>query len=197
MLITTTEKPPTEPPTTLPSVQYASLVLNSFGDNEPLMLNSTGRPISGSRVTLDEYAEAYGSCLTAYRGTIYLFGGVRQKRQISRLNGCEFDRIGSTQFDFTYGSCGLFIDGITDFILLCFDHNHPYSCWVMQQAEHGLQAHQVEYDTDNPHDYARLTSFGSLPFTVGSKYASHSRTELLESKMSRWTQLQPYPFHDM
>ena len=67
----------------------------------------------------------------------------------------------------------------------------------MAQAEHGLNAHQLEHDTDNPHDYARLASFGSFPLTVGSKYGAHSRAELLEDKMQRWTQVAPYPYHDM
>ena len=88
--------------------------------NRPLLFDNTGREIPGLKFELDKYSEAHGSCLAIYRGVAYLFGGVEQKRQISRLNGCQFDRIGSTQFDFTYGSCGLFFEELTDFILLCF-----------------------------------------------------------------------------
>ena len=113
------------PPTTIPPKNYAVLVLNTNekvdgSRNEPVLFDNNGQEISGLKFELDKYSEAHGSCLAIYRGVAYLFGGVQQKRQISRLNGCQFDRIGSIQFDFTYGSCGLFFEEFTDFILLCF-----------------------------------------------------------------------------
>ena len=61
-----------------------------------------------------------------YQDQVYVLGGAQQKRQISRLTGCEIERLGSTQFDFSFGACGVFDEKV----LLCFDHNHPYSCWV-------------------------------------------------------------------
>ena len=84
----------TEPPTTIPPPSYALVVVNSYDGNMPVMLSDTGRPIPGVGVTLDEYVESHGSCLAVYRGTTYLFGGVQQKRQISRLNDCHFEWIG-------------------------------------------------------------------------------------------------------
>ena len=60
----------------------------------------------------------------------------------------------------------------------------------------GLSFYELDYDTDNAHDYSRLAKYGSYPFTLGSKYGSHNRAEMLTSRSSRWTQLPAYPFHD-
>ena len=54
----------------------------------------------------------------------YIFGGTSSysgdTRQISRLNGCQLDRIGSLAFDHMYGACTVFDQS---FIYLCFNNN--------------------------------------------------------------------------
>ena len=107
------------------------MILNSFSPNtDPIMMTSDGETLLDTSFEMTEYVEAHGSCMTSLNGIMYMFGGVQQKRQLSRLEGCEFDRIGSTQFDFSYGACGTFVENGKEFALLCFDHNHPYLCYV-------------------------------------------------------------------
>jgi len=172
------------------------MILNSFGDNSPLILSSDGEQLSETGFELTDYVDAYGSCMATLEGITYLFGGATQHRQLSRLTDCQFDRIGSTQFDFSFGACDTFNDQGQEFVLLCFDHNHPYTCYVMTHSYSGYDLRALEHDTDNAHDYARLAKYGEYPLTLGSKYGSHNRAEMLTAKGERWTQLQPYSFHD-
>lgn len=176
----------------------AILVFNTFSaSSSPLLLDSTGEKSFEVDFELDDYVEAHGSCTVTLGNNVYLLGGVQQKRQISRLNGCRFERIGSTQFDFSYGTCGTYEENQREFALLCFDHNHPYLCYVMTETgRQSLSHHELEYDTDNPHDYARLSRYSGYPFVLGSKYGSHNRAEMLTSLSGRWSQLPAYPFHD-
>ena len=66
----------------------------------------------------------------------------------------------------------------------------------MTHSYSGYDLRALEHDTDNAHDYGRLAKYGNYPLTLGSKYGSHNRAEMLTAKGKRWTQLPPYSFHD-
>merc|ERR1711892_519742 len=101
-----TESNPTKPPGNNDNM----MILNSFGDNSPLILSSDGEQLSETGFELTDYVDSYGSCMATLEGITYLFGGATQHRQLSRLTDCQFDRIGSTQFDFSFGACDTFND---------------------------------------------------------------------------------------
>ena len=70
----------------------------------------------------------------------YIFGGIGDgryedggagahvERQLSKIEGCSLNRIGSMPFDFKAGTCETFnFDGV-EMVLLCFDINEPTAC---------------------------------------------------------------------
>ena len=54
----------------------------------------------------------------------YVIGGTSDysgdKRQISKLNGCQLDRIGTLDFDHSFAACTVFDESL---IYLCFNNN--------------------------------------------------------------------------
>ena len=63
--------------------------------------------------------EIYESCSLIFKGIMFVFGGKNYKRQISRVTGCELERVGNLDFNFRKGACTMTLGKI----LLCF----PYS----------------------------------------------------------------------
>ena len=61
--------------------------------------------------------EVYISCSLIFNNRMFVFGGWNEKRQISRVSGCNLVRIGNLGFDFCSGGCTIFKSQI----LLCFD----------------------------------------------------------------------------
>ena len=51
---------------------------------------------------------------------LFIFGGLREERQISKLTGCSLERVGSLSFDHFYGTCAAVNDNE---IYLCFNLN--------------------------------------------------------------------------
>ena len=54
-----------------------------------------------------------------------MFGGNKEKRQISRVDGCGLKRVGSLAFDFYKGACTTVND---DLLVLCFPYNDGKRC---------------------------------------------------------------------
>ena len=68
----------------------------------------------------DYNVEVYQSCSVVFKGAMYVFGGVKENRQIAQVTNkdCGLKRLGSLAFDFVQGACTV-IEG--DEIMLCFD----------------------------------------------------------------------------
>ena len=54
-----------------------------------------------------------------WHGQFYLFGGEKEKNQISTLNGCTLERVGSLSFHHYWGACTTVHDQT---IFLCFNN---------------------------------------------------------------------------
>lgn len=54
-----------------------------------------------------------------------MFGGSKNIRQISRVEGCNLKRLGSLAFDFYYGTCTTFD---SDQLFLCFPETDKKGC---------------------------------------------------------------------
>ena len=68
----------------------------------------------------EDNVEVYQSCSLVFKGTMYVFGGAKENRQIAQVTtkDCGLKRLGSLSFDFVQGACTV-IEG--DEIMLCFD----------------------------------------------------------------------------
>ena len=62
--------------------------------------------------------EAYLSCSISWRNQFFVFGGINQRRQISKLIGCELTRVGTLDFDHYYAGCANVADNQ---LYLCFN----------------------------------------------------------------------------
>ena len=61
--------------------------------------------------------EVYHSCSITWRSQFFLFGGEKEKTQISTITGCKLDRIGTLSFELDFGGCANIND---ETIYLCF-----------------------------------------------------------------------------
>ena len=95
------------------------LVLNSIGGWKPaLLVNSEGEVNELSCFERDDNTEAFMSCSVNWQNQLHVFGGNRERRQISRLNGYRLERIGDLAFDHNFGACSVMAD---QYIFLCFN----------------------------------------------------------------------------
>ena len=107
--------------TTAPAVRKTVLVLNTHESiNVPVLVDAEGRLDSELMTVYGEETEVHGSCSVTYQNRFYMFGGKKQKRQISEVTECEVKRIGSLDFDHSEGACS---DNDHE-IFLCF-HYRP------------------------------------------------------------------------
>ena len=139
-------------------VKKTVLVLNTYERyaaprrTPPVVVDAEGRMDSNILFSHIGETEVYLSCSVMYRNKYYVFGGVRQMRQISELTGCELRRIGSLKFNHAYGSCSTFGDRE---ILLCFDWNDNKQC---RSAVDPLGDFTKIEPSTHEHEYARTAS---------------------------------------
>ena len=70
-----------------------------------------------------EKTSVYQSCSITFKNQFLVFGGAKgdDRRQISRLSGCDLRRIGTLEFDHQVGACTSVND---EKIYLCFNSNY-------------------------------------------------------------------------
>ena len=105
--------------TTSTAVQARTLVLILYF-NDALVTNDEGKveyPTKDFMFLYGSKTEVYHSCSITWHGDFYVFGGFEEKRQITKLNKCKLERIGSLDYDF-YGAC---VNVEENSIFLCFD----------------------------------------------------------------------------
>ena len=83
-----------------------------------MLINSEGEQKELSCFVQDDKTEARMSCSINWKNELHVFGGWREKRQISRLNGYRLERIGELAFDHYWGACSVMAN---QFIYLCFN----------------------------------------------------------------------------
>ena len=114
--ITTTISPTTT--TTMSQPNTSVLVLSTTNvKNRPIITDLNGNQDSRHFFfKFDDRTDAYYSCGLMYRGIYYLFGGHDEKRQVSKIEHCALNRIGSLPFDMYGGACTV----ANDFIFIGF-----------------------------------------------------------------------------
>ena len=72
----------------------------------------------------DDNTEVSGSCSVIWQNELFVFGGERQRRQISRLSGQKLERFGDLGFDLLAGAC----DVMANNLFLCFSKEDARRC---------------------------------------------------------------------
>ena len=94
----------------------------------------------------DDNTEAYFSCSINWQNELFIFGGVNEKRQISKLSGHQLKRVGDLDFDLTFGACN--VKG--NELFLCFHEHDTRRCRrstgpLDQFSEVALSTHSHRY----------------------------------------------------
>ena len=133
---------------------------------------------------------------------------------MSKINGCQLDRVGDLPFEFYYGACTNFISQ-TEKVLMCFDVNQLKTCHIFNGTDFEtgpMTKHRHEMTTGMAlyHDQATgstdpldgsvrliLKYSGSFipnkPFVTGSIF-TNAHTEILDLETLNWIDAPDYPF---
>lgn len=99
------------------------LVLNTYRTKQAVIIDSNGKeelPTNDFMFLFGENTEVYTSCHVTFRGDLFIYGGVNQRNQVSKLVGCKLERIFTLPFSHYYGSCANHEDKE---IFLCFNES--------------------------------------------------------------------------
>ena len=66
--------------------------------NDQYLLDVNGGVSTDFEIEFEDKTEAWESCTVQYRGALYIYGGWKQRTQISMLKGCKVERVGSLPF---------------------------------------------------------------------------------------------------
>ena len=97
--------------------------------------------------------EAYGSCSLQWHNHFYVFGGDKESRQVSMVNGNKLERKATLDFNFHKGACTA-LNQIT--IVLCFDY---YERKVCRQSNNPYGSFITLPNSNYQHYYIRIASF--------------------------------------
>ena len=105
----------------------------------------------------DNGAEVYNSCSLQWQNHYYVFGGLIEKRQVSRLNGNRLERKGTLEFDFL-GACTV-LNQLT--IVLCFDWTPLVSLSprLCRKSNNPLGTFAKLPHSNYDHSWTRIASF--------------------------------------
>ena len=131
------------------------LVLNSLNGWQPaLLVDSNGRQDQLGCFSHDETAEAKFACSVSWQNEFYIFGGLSNRRQISKLVRYNLKVIGSLPFDHYLATC---TNMANRKLFLCFNSassDYKKCRWTNEPLGIFYQATLSSYD----HDRARISS---------------------------------------
>ena len=75
----------------------------------------------------DSLAEVAVSCSATINGEFYVFGGLNERRQISKIVDCSLQRISDLPYELYFPACGTF-KFPEERSMICFAKYYEYSC---------------------------------------------------------------------
>ena len=94
--------------------------------NDQYLLDVRGGVSTDFEIVFEDKTEAWESCTVQYKGAVYIYGGWKQRTQISVLKGCEVQRVGSLSFRHRRAGCAISDAGTT---YLCFHYHTDKLCY--------------------------------------------------------------------
>ena len=83
----------------------------------PVLTNAAAREDKDFNFEIDEEVDVLNSCSLTWKNELYVFGGIKWHRQISKVTSCRLAPIGQLKFDHYYGDCA---NVAGNAIVLCF-----------------------------------------------------------------------------
>ena len=159
--------------------------------------------------------EYYCSCSLVFKDKMFIFGGEKEKRQISQVAGCGLYRDGTLDFDFRRGACTVFKSRV----LLCFDfqnskgrvcrvadsptgsfskipdsHHHHYMINIASNEGKSVVCfNSKSIIIYNSESVIAVGNDGSLNYVE----KAHSKAEMYSHSTSSWKMLTSYPYHNI
>ena len=90
-----------------------------------MLVNSVGEQEKLTCFHRDNTTEAHQSCSLSWKNQLFIFGGNKERRQISRLTGHKLERVGDLTFPLYEGACSVMAN---QFIFLCFHYHDSKKC---------------------------------------------------------------------
>ena len=175
------------------------LVLNSYQSwKDAMLIDPTGEQEQLICFEKIGSTHAYGSCAINHQNMLHIFGGYRDRRQISRLSGYYLERIGDLTFDFAWGGCSVMENGR---IFLCNPSEPVYKCRRstgplknFAQIESSAYNHfNIQTSCSDSKSYNStvlcIATFSAVLVAVGSSY--HIKGEKFEDE--NWTVIDDPP----
>ena len=126
------------------------LVLSTYAQESlPIIIN---QDTDNFYFEFEQRTEAYGSCSVTWQNKHFIFGGDKDKRQISQVNGCQLERVGTLKFGHTRGACA---NVLNKTVYLCFDWNSTKKCL---KSDHPLGDFEPTENSQYRHGYTRVAS---------------------------------------
>ena len=116
-----------------------------------MLINLEGEQKELSWFERDNDTEAFNSCSINWKNQLHIFGGYKEKRQISRLSGYRLERIGSLAFDHYMGACSVMAN---KFIFLCFSFHSHEQCW---RSTGPLETFSAVALSNHKHSYTQIS----------------------------------------
>ena len=141
--------------TTMPdsSPRNHVLILSTWqSENEPIITDASGLDNRDFYFKYGENTEAYESCGLTFKNQFFMYGGSKQKTQISQIVNCELKRIGQLPFDFRLGAC---TNVANQKFYLCFDYYDSRQCY---KASSPIGTFQAISKSINDHREIRIAS---------------------------------------
>ena len=101
----------------------------------------------------DKDTEVYYSCSLKWRNQHYVFGGEKEQKQVSMVNGNRLELKGELGFDFDYGGCTVLNQQT---IVLCFSDGEEDVC---RQSKNPLGSFTELPNSNFEHTWIRIASF--------------------------------------
>jgi hypothetical protein len=126
------------------------LVLNTYShENAPVIIN---QDVHDFYFELGQGTEVYASCSITWQNQHFIFGGDKEKRQISQIKGCQLERVSNLKLAHTRGAC---VNVLDEMVYLCFDWNNTKKCL---KSDHPLGDFEPTENTQYRHGYTRIAT---------------------------------------
>ena len=83
------------------------MAINTYEGNKQAVLVDMAGGFTNLTFSFPANTEVDDSCSLLFNDKMFVFGGLNEKRQISKVTGCGLKRIGDLDFDFHAGACTL------------------------------------------------------------------------------------------
>ena len=167
------------------------LVMADFAFNATVthvLLDLEGNQIDGFEFNQGFRTELFGSCSTAFKGSMYVFGGFVQRRQVSRVQNCGLEHVDELPFNFINAACQA---RLQNQVLLCFSDDAPKDCWRFDERD-GEFVYQKELTQSQfGHEHNQMAMYHGNPLAIGSCWGLE--VEMLDRHDEEWKRMADFP----